>query len=798
MKKLQKQLFAGLSIFLIVLIPGANAQESLSDYHLIEPIADEYLNIVDAVIERAETNYSFDSFTGGGGRAEWDVMTDEITWRLINREAITYRQLIALYRAYAAAPLASETDTDDRLIPFLIERWLAENPTNLYEIPLLVFDDFVFEVRPLRHANTTAAGLSVAVQDAPFDGAALFHQGFSSRVADFIVISEESSYRVPPLPAPMFDHVVEHGDFNVDGQIDFAYITYTHVGNSFVSGALVVVTWDGTQFEALGNLDFSHGPGIDPELDWGFGNFDADAQREAFGTQRFFDNWGCRFIRLRFFDWQDGGMLAQQSIQDALPGSFPCLVRQAEQHMWQGDYEEAIPLYEQALAQTDEATRFHTYARLKLALAYLLNDQAEAADAAFSLLSAPNDDPDSALWVNVIQEAHARDPRVLPMCQVIYELALDVADPWGISGSVEVYDGGFDRMSAGMAPPVNLENISCNLGNVLASQLAATEFSLNQTPVEQLQALGLIIADSYSADFDGDDDMDWIVWADSPGLDPTLFVAGDQTFSVRVLEGTGSQDPAFRAPDLRTPDEFMQYRVITLPDGTSALAILDVGTDQLTALECGSCGGGPELICVDADPANFPDTMLGDLTIWGLDEEQFTPLLFTEMCAWGTPAELLPGGDGAVVEQFLAGDEFGGTDDWIIELRSVTFTWDAQMRTFLPPPQPTPTQVTSMPTPTALPSTQVQYPLNLYTYLRVREAFALGEFASALELLDTALAEPEQRDETFETTFHYYRALMLEALDRPDEALTEYVALYETAPESAWGLLAALHFDPIQ
>jgi hypothetical protein len=41
----------------------------------------------------------------------------------------------------------------------------------------------------------------------------------------------------------------------------------------------------------------------------------------------------------------------------------------------------------------------------------------------------------------------------------------------------------------------------------------------------------------------------------------------------------------------------------------------------------------------------------------------------------------------------------------------------------------------------------------------------------------------------------HYLALALEALDRSDEALAEYIAIIDTAPDSAWGMLAALHVD---
>lgn len=42
----------------------------------------------------------------------------------------------------------------------------------------------------------------------------------------------------------------------------------------------------------------------------------------------------------------------------------------------------------------------------------------------------------------------------------------------------------------------------------------------------------------------------------------------------------------------------------------------------------------------------------------------------------------------------------------------------------------------------------------------------------------------------------YLTALAVEALERPDEALAEYIALYEAAPDSTWGMLAALHISP--
>jgi tetratricopeptide (TPR) repeat protein len=68
-----------------------------------------------------------------------------------------------------------------------------------------------------------------------------------------------------------------------------------------------------------------------------------------------------------------------------------------------------------------------------------------------------------------------------------------------------------------------------------------------------------------------------------------------------------------------------------------------------------------------------------------------------------------------------------------------------------------------------------------------------GEYHDALAQIDTMLASPET--ENYAPQLAYWRALTLELMGRTDDALAEYIALYESAPDSAWGMLAALHFE---
>ncbi|MBZ0310371.1 MAG: hypothetical protein K8I82_30195 [Anaerolineae bacterium] len=61
----------------------------------------------------------------------------------------------------------------------------------------------------------------------------------------------------------------------------------------------------------------------------------------------------------------------------------------------------------------------------------------------------------------------------------------------------------------------------------------------------------------------------------------------------------------------------------------------------------------------------------------------------------------------------------------------------------------------------------------------------------------TAILDAEINAPYMTNPFHlqYWKALILQAANRPDEALAEYVTIYEAAPESAWGMLAALHIE---
>ncbi|MCA9911300.1 MAG: hypothetical protein KC519_21755 [Anaerolineae bacterium] len=70
-----------------------------------------------------------------------------------------------------------------------------------------------------------------------------------------------------------------------------------------------------------------------------------------------------------------------------------------------------------------------------------------------------------------------------------------------------------------------------------------------------------------------------------------------------------------------------------------------------------------------------------------------------------------------------------------------------------------------------------------------------GEYQDLLTQIDTIRALPGEVSAPYTRQLSYWRALALELTGRSVEALAEYVAIYAAAPESARGMLAALHME---
>lgn len=144
-------------------------------------------------------------------------------------------------------------------------------------------------------------------------------------------------------------------------------------------------------------------------------------------------------------------------------------------------------------------------------------------------------------------------------------------------------------------------------------------------------------------------------------------------------------------------------------------------------------------------------------------------------------------------ETFMVGntaENIAGTVLWGGEINPYRAGCDIRLFSETPTPIPTATPTLWPTYPPATPDARPQIEIWI-TEANVHAIFASGDYANTLLTAEQAVPY----DEFDAVKFRYYRALALEFLNRPDEALAEYVVIYEAAPESVWGQLAALHLE---
>jgi tetratricopeptide (TPR) repeat protein len=110
-------------------------------------------------------------------------------------------------------------------------------------------------------------------------------------------------------------------------------------------------------------------------------------------------------------------------------------------------------------------------------------------------------------------------------------------------------------------------------------------------------------------------------------------------------------------------------------------------------------------------------------------------------------------------------------------------------------PTPTPT-VTPTPHPTAPPPTPDTRSLQeqWIDYQSIYNAFQAGDYETARIIVEHAVPQ----DDLDAARWLYWRALVYEVLDQPDDALNEYINLYLNYPGSWWARLAGLHLEKVE
>lgn len=749
------------SLSLLMFALGVRAQE-YAPWYLRTPTAREYLQAIPDAIQSWK-----ESLPPNFGKIPNQPIVSAIFYELKTRfpEATLFAQdydlLANAYKVIVNASVGNsrlfENESDWALA--LFKAWMRVHPLTLPAIPHIPHDVFMASV--VTTADFDNNGIESYIVDYSF-----------GNVQNFLILEKDSAlsegYRIRiPLPWTSYGYYyvsdVEYSnarveDINADGLPELLVTEDSFSYDFNDCYRLFVMTKQNNDFvNLIGDSDYFCDDDPVQLL-----NIDDDPALEIRYSIPDLNSWGCPAEIVNIFDWNG----IQYSLTDHYIeklDNLGCAMYSAEPLMWENQAEAAIPLYEHGLAvgwdsperldSLKAQAEMRQYAKTRLAIAYALAGQVEQSNILLSELQAQP--PESEMMATMLDAMSAVHSSPIALCTAVYNLFWDYSQAtWYYSLPSEITVGGETESCC----PINVfqpkpEKAGCNAPLMIEQLLTSKPFSDVSSPIEQLNQRGIEIANSIRDDFDRDGREEWLVWPLAQ-VAPILFVPTNDGYQF----SWSSLEPL-------SPKSHFEIRI--LPDS------------RLMLIELFQTERGVD--CANVEDS-IADPRLTQISFWHLKGGELEFMLAFRACKPDDVASLFSS-DGREIHVWASKDELGENP-----LAEVTYLWDEAQRQYV---LLQPVQSTSTPAPTFLSEA------DLFDHLRqVSDAFDQADFAQALNILDESLAHARADiAPLFLCGVHYWRALTLEALNRPDDALSEYISIVATDPESVWASLARLHLD---
>ncbi len=757
-------------ILSFVLAVPARAGEG---YRLREPGVEEYLASIPAIITSG--NQDVESPYGPAfNHVLFSAMNDEIRWRYPDLSRVDANLLYEMYTFLVHDQNLPGWYDYDHFAQAIIVSWLNQHQPDLNAVSTL--EIFEFEV-------------TVIPRDFNGDGQnEWFLQVESDMYRQYLVIARvEGAYSLVESPLEWFTDGTAYwmpqagfmkelffGDMTGDGLPEWVLALGGVGANQTSVGWLYVLHWQDGRLVDLAPHDdsltdrnqemsysapagggsagvlYPHGVSVSLE------DTDHNGTVEVLIRQEQFDNWGCTWTSYRTFAYNEShfGLTKSERDYDEVQG---CEIRAAEEALWEYDLTSAIQHYERALTlePTDEyffgdPEELAGYAHARLAVAYALAGRRE--EAARTLATLPTRDnysPTLNAFIAAV-ESHLGD--LMQVCLAAYtaftfecppETDACLGSPVNAKVGETVENTGYDFGGPWNTFP-DPSRAGCDIGVTL---------NMSASPAAQLEAAGVTINQTRQLDLDGDGHDEWLIWFVSPDPKPLfLAVEGDHYYVSR--------------PDLSYPDEYTRFERLVLPDNAGN-ALVQIYFDDETPLAERDYepepSSGPQVECLDREGNHvpLPESAWGYVQIWRFEDHELHLRQHVTLCEALTFNDIFPAGTSEM--RGWAGEPF---------LKYTVFEWNEEQERYTLELQP-------------------QQKLTLRSF---QERFVGQQYQELLALPEPS---PINFTEQEQLAVSYYRALSLEALNRPDEALAEYITIYEHGPES-WKILAALHLERVE
>jgi hypothetical protein len=799
-------------IGLLLLMTIMPIQVQAQTYTLRVPSAAEYVEGITAVaLQQNPQN-------------EWQVrnlyynLTDMVFRRFPNLDEVDYEEILAAYDAMGIGQ-DGYFWRRGQWVEAIFSAWLQQTEPDFINSTELHFEDFQVGVSPYDFdADDQDEFVLDVMKGNPINRNDCHYQ---AEYGNYLVIqSSESGYQL--IETPLYwegngsDAVTNFGeggqaefnfeDINADGLPEWLVLiggeTFGGPGMGYQNtGRLYILGWrnnrlidlamlgDGSQYPysvtAYGEDSYGCDTAVPRDVSWEFRNLDDDDAQEILQHQTYLDNWQCIARRTKVIDWnaQQDRYVQIDERRDFPVDSRNCARRQAEEAMWAGNYEQALGHYERAFSlspyinpdeenpERDESYReqlrnrritYEQYHIGRMALAYQLTGQAEQARTILQSLSSQEFSYEPVEYF--VQALIGAPDTALGACLAAYT---SFAEHFQASSYNSYLLGVTQEETYQSYQSYSPARIGCDASTLFKTELQNQQLTAERLPADYLNELGMSTRKLIQGDFNEDGQDEWLVWPESP-MNPFFFALDGDHYVV----STPAIDPFNHADEIQ---------LWPLPDESGiAIAYLNQGVERFypepwACVYDSICGmGGGDAECP-------PDGFLG-LTMWRMEGLELIPILEDATVCRTDFAALFPGGE--------ASTEIDGGEIIFPEANRtspIRYTWDATTQSFV--------EFSSQMEATLLP-TVIPTPEPKYRYFA--DALDAGDYVEALTMLDESAAANQnyfQENPDALYAYHYQRAFILEALNRPDEALTEYIFIYEADSDSPWGMMAALHLE---
>ena len=779
-------------LLLLIIVPtSAQDDDDSTQYHLRDATLEDYLAIVPEIINGCYWDTGVFSLNGVWDLCGYLVNLVEGDYQ-DEFQDMPYDLLLGAYEILTPGIDYILVPGDIRLWnEAMIMAWVRDNEIDLNETTEFNVNNMTITVNP---------------RDFNADGVDEYFLNVDSyEFAGFMVLqpTEDGGYRLVDTPLPYHKDTFQSSDWYNSYLQDIAFEDFNNDGlpewlivfdgaqywdsqyggiyllawrddslQSIVEGRIPYIPFYETNATNLENTSIAEG--------YLFDNRDDDLALELRSIDVEPNNWRCERTNTIVFDWNDNVELYVPEPNDiTFPNTLECLIAPAETAFRERNYDTTARLLEYAVTLPVSESEYPDdyffqelvqYARLRLTQAYLMSEQRSLADEILTELQ--NEIMLTGLTQMMldllITEQESEPDR---LCTAFYN-AFDEID-YQTNNLNGYFDSFVDtRLILGLnersTDPRYMPDTApamCNIPAYLDDYLDWVEIRtgiLQSNLIDRFEDQDFLISDLINADFNGDGLDDWVLWIEAD-VDPIVLLTQDDSnlFEISRL-------------NMESYDRYSSVETVTLPDGDTAIVTFLARENMRPGTGGFRCG--------DEDG-------LGTVQVVRNRDNYLRILHRMAWCPELASADDLFGEVNG--EQVLYDLTYGGDP--------ITYIWNDELQSYVLPNGETASNIGFPIDYSELSNEELYFWLGdgiREYYYRLAEQIRTAEDIDAIvNILDAEISAPYV---DYPWILGYWKAELLREADRPDEALAEYITIYESAPESAWGMLAGLHLDIVE